>query len=272
MNKPAKEAKEHVARAKAYAAKPDAVRALSSCCEAIRGMVQGQVVGRERYEIEILLSEVLRLVSRLDEVKRTYDKPLAYAKGQDKKLYVQLSEIQKKIQEARDKEALDATRARKNKIDQLVLKAQELLVQGQPMEAKKVIRLVTEQYGDEPGIFADVGRRMAVMGLTNEAVEYLERAVELNPKDSRPYPYLANAYEELGRLDDLERFLRDALKQFGRNARIFARLAKLFRSTRRWSDAYEMARLAVDSDPNLNEAKRILAEMERRVFGSSMSA
>ena len=267
VNNQPKIVKEHVARAKAYAGRYEVVKSLLSICEALKLMVTAQVFGRERFEIEILINEVLRTLCKLEDVRRFYNKEISYVKGAEKKVYQLLAKLAQVIQETKDREAEDQIRQRKNKIDQMLRKGQDLLEQNQLMDAKKVFRSVVEQFPDEPNLWFDVGSRLVNKQLYTEATEFLRQAMELDPKDSRAYGYLVTCYEELGRIEDAEKLLREALKTFGGNARIYFRLAKIYKDQRKWSDAYDTVRSALGLDSSHAEAQRLLKEVEPRVLG-----
>jgi Flp pilus assembly protein TadD len=265
MNSQARDVKEHFGRAKAYIAKPDAVRALLAYREGLKGLAQGLVVGRDRIELDVFAGEALRSLNRDDEVRRFAAGELVYAKGQEKQLYLDMTELARKIQAARDKFREGEVRSRKNEIDRLVLKVQQHLAARQLIEARRLIRRLIEEYADEPGLCTDVGTRMMRSGFPEEAIEFLQRAIEQNPRDARPYGGLAMIYEQTGRYDEAEALLKAAAKQFGAGPRIFLRLARLYKLTRRFPEAFDAARTAVELDPSQREAAQIEAEMRARL-------
>ena len=75
------------------------------------------------------------------------------------------------------------------------------------------------------------------------------------------------ACKQSGELVKAEKFLRDALRNFGAHPKTFVSLARVLYQMGKWDQSYDAARAAYDRDPTLAEAKEILDLTERRVMG-----
>lgn len=267
MKENVKEIKEHVARAKAYANKYDIVRSLGSLCDALRVLTTSQVVGREKFEIEILINEVLATLSGMSQLKSIFPNGISLKKGQEKPLLKRLSVLHAKIKEAIENAEREKMRAYKVSIDKAILGAQKLLDKGDEAEAKKAFRKAADKFSKEPGVFQDVGSRMLKGGLIQESIEYLEAAIEQDPRDARPYGYLVTALEGLGELEKAEEVTKDALRNFGPNDRTYLILARLYMQMKKWDEAYDAAKAALDHNEFCKEAKKIMDKVAPRIFG-----
>lgn len=264
----AKTVKENIARAKTYAGRGDYLRCLNALSKALEQLITSKIFGREKFECEILLDEVLREVSGMDALKKVFPGGLRFKRGEERKLYNTVKKLRDKLKEVMERARIQRLRQEKMAIDELLLKAQELLEKQEPMEARKLFRKVSEKYGQsEPGIYADIGTRMMMGGLFAEAIEYFERGKEVYPKDSRPYTGLINCYEGMGEVEKAEEAVMETMRKFGANESIYVKLAKIHVTKRNWSEAYDAAKAAMDLNPLNAEAKKILTQVEPRIYG-----
>lgn len=268
MSEESKEVIRHINRAKAYVNKFDSIRTMQCLLDALDQLTKtNNIFGRERFEIEILLGEVLRLLSAMEEMRNIFPRGLTYKKGQERSLHTILSKVLKTINEAIEKAELEKLRKRKNEIDRYLLQGQKLLDEKNMIEARKVLRRAQELFADEPGIHQDIGQRLFKAGLAQEALEFFEAAIRQDNRDSRPYTYLINSLEVLGELEKAEHFVKEAFKIFGGNERIYVRWAQLAQKMRKWDDAFDAAQSALEINPHSREAREIMKQVQPRVFG-----
>ncbi|WP_419778599.1 hypothetical protein [Maridesulfovibrio sp.] len=121
-----KSIKENIARAKAYGQRKDYMRCLHALSLSLDELASSQVFGREKFEIGILIDEVIRQLLAMDELKRVLPRGLKYTKGQEKKLAAVFMKIHDTIKSALEKAAVEKVRKQKNQIDQYVLTGQKI--------------------------------------------------------------------------------------------------------------------------------------------------
>ncbi|NDV22807.1 M48 family metallopeptidase [Desulfovibrio sp. JC022] len=262
-----KSIKENIARAKSYGQRKDYMRCLHALSLSLDELASSQVFGREKFEIGILIDEVFRQLMAMEELKRVLPRGLKYVKGQEKKLAALLMKIHDTIKNALEKAAVEKVRKQKNQIDKFVLAGQKFLMEKNVKEAKKYFRKITEAFPDERGLLQDVGGRLVKTGFPSDGVEYLERAIEKNPSDSRPYISLLSAYEMMTEQDKALAVIKDIVRRFGANESIFIRQAKLFLGKRMYTEAYDAAAAALKANPLNREAKKISDKLGPKIFG-----
>ncbi|WP_029897410.1 hypothetical protein [Desulfohalovibrio reitneri] len=268
MKAEVKEIKEHVARAKAHVTKHDVVRTLDALIDALTGLSKAkQMYGREKFEVEILIDEVLRTLSAQSHMKNLFPKGLTFKRGQEKNLLATLTKLRDRINSAIEKAEQEKMRAYKLSIDEAVLGAQKLLDEGSQDEARRAFRKAADKFADEPGLLQDVGSRLLRGRLVQESVEYLNAAIEQDPRDPRPYTHLVNALEHLGELERAEDVTKNALRNFGPNDRTYTILARIHMKKKEWDEAYDMAQAAMDINPFASEAEKIAKQVKPRIFG-----
>lgn len=262
-----KSIKENIARAKSYGQRKDYMRCLHALGLSLDDLASSKIFGREKFEIGILIDEVLRLLLSMEELERVLPRGLKYTKGQEKKLAAVLMKIHDTIKVALEKAAVEKVRKQKNQIDKYVLTGQKFLIEKDIKEAKKYFRKITEAFPDERGLLQDVGGRLVKSGFPVEGVEYLERSIEKTPSDSRPYISLLLAYETMAEHDKALEVIKDIVRRFGANESIFIRQAKLFLAKRMYTEAYDAAAAALKANPLNREAKKISDKLGPKVFG-----
>lgn len=268
MSEEYKEVIRHINRAKAYVNKFDSIRTMQCVVDALEQLMKSNnIFGREKFEVEILLGEVLRLLTSMEEMRSIFPKGLTYKKGQEQALHTTFTKVLKTINEAIEKAEMEKVRKRKNEIDRYLLQGQKLLDEKNHIEARKVLRRAQEMFEDEPGIHQDIGQRLFRAGLAAEALEFFEAAMRQDNRDPRPYTYLINALEIMGELEKAEHFVKEAFKNFGGNERIYVRWAQLAVKMRKWDDAYDAAQSALGLNPHSREAQEIITQVQPRVFG-----
>jgi tetratricopeptide (TPR) repeat protein len=269
MKEEAKAIREHIARAKAYASRFEILKTLASLCDALKLLGSSKIFGREKFETEILINEVLRTLSGMSQLKSLFPNGLSLKKGQEAKLYRTLRTVHDKIQEAIEQAEMEKMRNYKMSIDKAILAGQKLLDQKNFSDAKRVFRKTADKFADEPGIDQDIGARLTKAGLAGDALEYLETALEKDPRDPRPYTYLVMAYEMLGEMEKGIELTKDALRNFGPNDRTYLIQARLYFQMKKWDEAFDAAQAALEINPLAGAAQKIVEKVKPRIFGKS---
>lgn len=91
----AKEIREDIARARAYANKSDYLKTLSCLANAIGGLGTSQIFGAEKFEIQSHLVEALRDLNKMKMINKLFPAGLKYKKGNEKAFYQTLMRLHK---------------------------------------------------------------------------------------------------------------------------------------------------------------------------------
>lgn len=267
MDASPKTVREYIARAKFHLQRNDILKTLKSLAHALDLLAVSQIFGRERIEIGVLLDEGVRLLMEQDMMKRSVPGGLAYVKGKEKDLSATLKRLAAALEEALNKLRTEERRKGLMELDELILGAQEQLDKKEPLEARRLFRKAVEQFGEEPGLYVDIGNRLMLAGLPNEATEYFQKSIETSQNDMRAYILLTQCMEALGETDKAEDLMRATLRRFGPNEAILVRLGKAALARRNWDEAMACARGALELNPSNQEAQRFGSEASTRIFG-----
>lgn len=269
MSVSAKTIREDIARARAYAAKDNYLKALAALARALQGLNGSQVFGREKFEVQALLEEAFRDLNGMKMIEKLFPKGIKYQRGKEKAAYVTLKRLHDKLEEAMEKSKLARQRKRLAVLDDNLLKAQELIKKGDPLEGRKLFRKASEYYTDIEGLDSDIGTRLLMGGLPGEAVEYFKRALDKYASDQRAHNGIIMAYEALGEMEKAAEAIKDAMRRLGGSESLQLKLAKISVERRDWSEAYNNAKSVMERNPLNTEAEKIIKQVEPRIFGSA---
>jgi len=265
----AKDIREDIARARAYAKKSDYLKTLSYLAAAIRGILTSQIFGTEKFEIYSHLDEALRDLNKMTMIKRLFPQGLKYTRGKERSFYQILVRLHKKLEEATEKARLTKERKRLTVLDVNLVKAAGLVKAGNQLEARKLYRKISEFFQDIEGIDSDIGNRLAQFGMFAEAVEYLNKALTDRASDARAHNALILCYEGLNEDEKAMEAIKEAMRRIGANENLYLRLAKLHLKKRDWSLVYNNAKAALDRNPLNAEADKLVKLAEPKIFSTS---
>lgn len=264
---------QHIARAKSSLKRGDALKAVQSLITVMELFEPKKVIGKAKYETEILLAEVVEDLNRNPKVQEFLAKVskdgresrIPYQPGQEELLSAALPLLLKVLQEDAEEFEMSLAENREARRDQLWEKGTTLLGKEATLpRGKAILRRLAEEFPDEPGIHARIGEAMVKAKLAPEAVEFLEEAIRRQPNDHKSYGYLVRAYTELRSFEDAERIYVKALKRFGQHYKTLVNFANLYKLWNKRDQAYDIARMALRENPGNPEAQAILDWADRR--------
>lgn len=261
-----KEIREDIARARAYAKKGDYLKTLHSMASAMKNLLTSQVFGSEKFEIYAHLDEALRDLNKMPMIEKLFPKGLGYQRGKEKAFFLTLMRLHQKLGEAMEKSRTAKIRKRLRVLDDNMIKAAELIKNGDPLNARKIYRKISEYFQDIDGIDSDIGNRMTQFGMFTEAIEYLNKALEASKSDIRANNALIMCYEGLQETDKALEAIKECMRWVGVSENLYLRTAKLQLKKRDWGEVYNNAKAALDRNPLNAEAKKLMEQAESRVF------
>jgi len=256
-----------LARARSLLRRDEAVRGIDELIAGIESYAPKQLPGKVRFDIEVLLQECVNELNRQPHVRDLFKSltknskaRVPYSPGQEDKLMPILLLVQKALKNAQlaQQQATEAEQAkRRNDLEQ---KGLEYLKNGDFSRGKSALRILAEEYGQEPKLLARIGEWLIQYKLYFEAAELLEKAITRFPKDNNAYTLVIECYQAMRDREKIESTYIRAIKEFGRHPYTLLNLARLYQKWNRKEEAFHLAQEAWDKDPSLEEAKAIVEE------------
>jgi tetratricopeptide (TPR) repeat protein len=256
--------REHISRAKGYLRRDDLERAIGSAKDALVQKNTAAALGLGRSEVELLFGELCDEFSRHPKVLALLEGLgvrggpfLRYLPGEETLLVKKLTAFQIKMEELEHNERQRAETVRATQKAEWLAAGRAFLTQKNFPRGKVMLRRVAETFGDEPGVAREVGELFDAAGLTVEALEMFQLAIQKGPNDEQAWRLAIAASDSLGEFKKAEALYQEALKIFGAPPVTYCNIAKFYLKWHRKDDAFEYAQRALALDPNLAEALAI---------------
>jgi len=253
------------ARAKALLKRDETLRALETMLGGLEELQRTNLPGRTRFEVEVTILECVQDLNRQPIVREFFEAlshgknvSIPYKAGEEKKLAGVLGLVNKGLREKIEQAEENEKQRRLDRKAGLEQKGLEYLRSGDSPRGKAALRLLAEEFGQEPGVLAQVGEWLMEAKLYFEAAEILERAMEEHPKEVKSYTFATQCYLELREYQKAENVYLRVIKQFGKHPRTMLNLAKLYLSWNKKEEAFNAALEAWNKDNSLAEAKEIV--------------
>jgi tetratricopeptide (TPR) repeat protein len=260
--KPAKLAIEHLNRAKAAYLKGEALRPLVSVAETVKVLATSTIHSMDIGPVATLLREMLGNLNKDEKIRPHAGGVFAYVKGQEKQLYNALANAARKLKEEMDRESMEAMRERKLKIDRAIIGGQKLLEHGNVPEAQRSFREAVEMHVDEDAMFLIIPEKLQKAGCFKESLEYLKRALKINPNERKACELAAEAYAQTDPAAGAA-FFTDLAAKGGVGAQPSLALARLSLAANRLPEAAAALKRCLELEPGLPDAKRLAAQIRK---------
>lgn len=261
---------QNIARAQSLVKRGEPIRALEALLAALDLFEPAQIVGKARsvaetgiYECVAELNAHTRIKRLIREIAHSDKAAIAYKPGAEDSLAGVLQILHKALaEEDAAKIRAEEDRAGHRK-EELFAKGRECLASGEIPRGKAVLRKLGEESGAEPGVLEEIGRILIGAGDIADAVEFLEKAVELFPRAGGAYAALADCYMALRDYRKGEALYLNAIKEFGAHPKTLVNLGRLYIAWNKRDKAFDVLNRAVRQDPSNEEAKELFAKVDR---------
>ncbi|MDL2209573.1 hypothetical protein LJC26_02070 [Desulfovibrio sp. OttesenSCG-928-O18] len=261
---------QNIARSKSLVKRDEPIRALDALLAALDLFEPEKIVGKARSVVEINIYESVtelnshtRIKRLIQEVAHSDKAAIAYKPGEEGKLAVVLKILRKALAEADAAKAEAAENSAVHRKEELLEKGKACLASGEAPRGKASLRRLSEEYGTEPGVLEEIGRILVAANYKDDAIEFLEQAIELFPRASGAYGVLADCYMTLREFEKGEALYTNAIKEFGAHPKTLVNLGKLYIAWNKRDKAFEVLNKAVRQDPTNEEAKELFAKVDR---------
>jgi len=266
VDSPFQRSKRNLGRANVFLRRQEYLKAVEAAQKAF-GLkaLCGSLIGKQKIELEFLFLDFCDkfnndpgIINFLDSIKIRFRPFLAYKPGQEQQMVTKLNIVGERMiakeRERTKRKELEAANKKRDLLD----KGQQSLDKGEFPRGKSYLRRVADEYGHEPGVLTDIAARLIDKDILLEAAEILDTARKKHPKDHTAYSLSIKAYLGLGDLPKAEGVYKAAISQFGGHPQTYLNLSKLYLRWRKRDKAFAFAKLALEADPELMEARDIM--------------
>jgi len=129
---------------------------------------------------------MLRELELVPDIQAQLRGPFKFKKGSEKRFALALAALAMHLEKVEQRDQDSAVQENLNRIARVFDKAQEAIQEKNMPGARRVLASVCEQNSTEPGIYTKAAKMLADAGLHMDAIPFLEKAMEVNPRMPRP--------------------------------------------------------------------------------------
>lgn len=241
------------------------VPAVNSLYEGITIVLRNPLMKQEREEFTKLIEAAVYQLATDQELKKVYPLIITYEPGREKDLLITLRDILNVLTSETTDKVKEVIADRDKRKQDLLLKVQALLDNGEAALAKSTAdRLITD-YPSDITLRADIADRFLRAESYPEAYGYLEEALQQDPEAVFLYNRIGIVLRKMKDFPTAEKYYLRALEFSGQDEYLLFNVGRLYADWRRWSQAKEFAEKALAINPDFDEARKMLAFAEKKI-------
>ena len=261
---------QNISRAQSLMRRNEVARALETMIQALEAFDPANTVSKARTVAEFGVKEFLNdlnsnatVKTLLASITNSSTATVTYAPGGEEKFCTVLRLLLKAHLETESIKA-DAL-AEESLRDKEVrfAKAEAAIKAGERPRGRGLLRKLSEEFASHEDTQMRIATIFKNANLLYDAVEYLERACELFPRDVVCLGELVNLYRMLHEYEKAEKLYLAALKDFGRHPRTLINLGKLYLDWNKRDKAFDVLNDARRLAPDDEEIASLLVRAER---------
>lgn len=248
-----------------------AVQALHST---ILTILKTPLMKAERDEFERLLEDGVYLVTADTQVKQIFPLQVTYEHGKERELLEDLRGLLEAFDCTLRDEAEEAVRLLEERKHKILKEGADLLTKCEFEPGKAKFQILAREYKDDADLLGNMGELLLQAGLYEEAIVYLEIALENNPELAHLYNHIGMALRKVKKFETSEKYYLKASNYLGHDPNLFFNLGRLYVDWGQWDKALKTAEAALKLEPEFMEAQKMatyVRKMQEREALKEMS-
>ncbi len=221
----------------------------------------------EREEFERLLEDAVYNIAADKEIRQLFPTQLVYKPGTERQLLDQVHMLLETLDEEIKDGAQDYLRLLVQRRDKLFADGENFLLNGNVEKASQTFQLLASENKDDADLWGRIGEAFLNRQMYEEAIPYLEKALQMTPDMAHLYNKVAMALRKVGQFETAEKYYLMASNYLPRDSNLFFNLGRLYVDWKQWPKAIRAAEASLTLEPDfeagqklLNYAKKMQAE------------
>lgn len=231
-----------------------AVQALHSTVQTI---LKTPLMKSERDEFERLLEDAIYNLTADPGIKKISPLQISYEPGKERQLLEDMHSLLEAFDGTIRDEAQEYLRMMEERRGNLLKQGEELLATRQKDEADKIFHILATDYKDDSSLLGQIGELYLKAGCYEEAIIYLENALEMSPELAHLYNQIGMALRKVKKFETAEKYYLKASSYLGRDPNLFFNLGRLYIDWQKWDKAIKVADAALLIEPDFDEASKL---------------
>ena len=231
---------------------------------ALLTLLKGQLIKTERQEFEDLLREAMSYLANDETVRTIYPLQLAYAPGQERECNETLKDLIRALNDMVAEDAQEQLRLREERKNALLAQGKAQFEAGEAEKGLHTFTVLGQEFPDDPHLRGEMGKVLLEAAQYAAAVEYLQDALEMDPKLLPLYNLVAIALRKLDRFETAEHYYLRASEYMRMDPSLYFNIGRLYVDWKKWGKAIKAAHAALHLKPDFIEAHKLLAYAEEQ--------
>ncbi len=232
--------------------------ALISIHEALSIYLKTPLLKHEKKDFITKLEECLYLLKIDKNFIQQYPISLEYKPGHEKELWSLLQQAILEFQSSAVDEAKKHMQELENLKQRELEKGKGLLKDKKYKEAEEVFKALIHTFKEDTDLKISISDLYMEEGMVEQALRYLKHAYTDDPSAIHVYNKLGIALRKAGKLDLAEKTFKEALSRSPDDEYLLFNIGRVYIDMKRWKEAADTARQALEINPSFKEAKKML--------------
>lgn len=232
--------------------------AIMSLYESLQIVLRTPLMRNEKQEFDRLVKDALDYLNNDPEFRKLCPVLLEFKPGSEKELLESLQSVLEDLQGSAVDEAKQLLETiEKHKREQME-RGKNLLEKGKHKDAKSVFDRLTITYRDDTDLKAEIAELYLKHERYEEALEYLNQALEDYPESVHLYNRIAIVLRKMGKFETAEGYFKRAITYGKDDPGLFFNMGRLYVDWKKWKMVEKTAMRALQLEPDFGEAQKML--------------
>lgn len=231
--------------------------AIDAMYDGLAIMIKSNLMKGERTQFEELVDEALAVLMRHETIKLAYPLTIKYSRGDERQLLTAIEGVRIAFNEHMQEEYGARLKEIEAKKQQLFADAEKALAAGDNETAFVLYEELKTMFKNDPAVYAPIGLALMKYSMFEDAVEYLQIAIEKDPSLVHLYNDIGVTMRKLKRFDLAEQYFVQGSKYMGKNPALLFNLGRVYLDAEDWAKALKAAQAALAMQTDFIEAQRM---------------
>lgn len=262
-------ARQQLAQIRTHLRMGKSLPAIQALYSATLTVIKNPLMKSEKDEFAVMLEDAVYSVMADPEVKRLFPVNITYTPGNERKLLDDVRMLLETVDSSIRDAAQDAMRMMAERRQKLFASGEQHLEKDEFDLARLDFVALSKEFKDDSGMLGEIGELYLKFGKYDEAIEYLEAALKLNPELAHLYNHIGMALRKVKNFATAEKYYLRASNYLGRDPNLFFNLGRLYLDWEQWDKAVRASAAAIKLQPDFVEAQRLKEYAEAKLHKST---
>jgi tetratricopeptide (TPR) repeat protein len=258
-------ARSKISQVNTYLKKGKLLPSIMSLHEAIGLVARNPLMRSEKEEFSRIIGDALMHLNNDPEFRKNCPITLEYKPGGEKELVTSLASLIEDLQGSAVDEARSMLEAMEKHKREQMERGRSLMEKGKYKEAKSVFDKLVMTYRDDVDIKAQAAELFLNHERYEEALDYLNQALEDFPESVHLYNRIGIVLRKMGKYETAENYYKIALKYGKDDPGLYFNMGRLYIDWKKWKIVEKIALRALQLDPNFDEAQKMLSFARKKM-------